>query len=99
MSEANQLSLPVGETARRAIVRSQLTKKVRHSVIFCRRMDANSRKQGMKGGSVLAHVTDWNDEADEESAPKGEQKRALPRTPPKGSSPFGILQIWAFCVD
>ena len=23
----------------------------------------------MKGGSVLAHVTDWNDEADEESAP------------------------------
>jgi hypothetical protein len=28
----------------------------------------------MKGGSVLAHVTDWNDEADEESAPFGEQK-------------------------
>ena len=28
----------------------------------------------MKGGSVPAHVTDWNDEADEESAPTGEQK-------------------------
>ena len=28
----------------------------------------------MKGGSVLAHVTDWNDDADEESAPNGEQK-------------------------
>ena len=48
----------------------------------------------MKGGSVLAHVTDWNDEADEERAPKGEQKRALPRTPPKELSPFGILQNW-----
>jgi hypothetical protein len=33
------------------------------------------RKQGKKGGSVLAHVTDMNDEADEESAPKGEQKK------------------------
>ena len=30
----------------------------------------------MKGGSVLAHVTDWNDDADEESAPKREQKKA-----------------------
>jgi hypothetical protein len=57
---------------------TQLTKKARHSVekqrftaekTFCRRMDVISRKQGMKGGSVLAHVTDWNDAADEESAP------------------------------
>ena len=28
----------------------------------------------MKGGSVLAHVTDWNDAADKESAPNDEQK-------------------------
>ena len=28
----------------------------------------------MKGGSVLTHVTDWNDADDEESAPNGEQK-------------------------
>jgi hypothetical protein len=33
MSEANQVSLPVGETARRAIVRSKLTKKVRKQLI------------------------------------------------------------------
>jgi hypothetical protein len=31
-------------------------------------MDAISRNQGMKGGSVPAPVTDWNDEADEERA-------------------------------
>jgi hypothetical protein len=37
--------------------------------LFCRLLDAISRKQGMKEGSVLAHVTDWNDAADEESAP------------------------------
>ena len=30
----------------------------------------------MKGGSVPTHVTDWNNAADEESAPKGEQKNA-----------------------
>ncbi len=29
MSKANQVSLPVGENARRAVVRSKLTKKVR----------------------------------------------------------------------
>jgi hypothetical protein len=40
----------------------------------------------MKGGSVLAHVTDWNDEADKESAPNDEQTGALPRTPPKGAA-------------
>ena len=40
----------------------------------------------MKGVSVPTHVTDWNDAADEESAPKGEQKGALPRTPPKGAA-------------
>ncbi|MBO5753082.1 MAG: hypothetical protein J6S69_05225, partial [Proteobacteria bacterium] len=45
------------------------------STIFCRRMDVISRKQGMKGGSVLAHVTDWNDAADEESAPFCRAKR------------------------
>ena len=46
----------------------------------------------MKRGSVLTHVTDLNDEADKESAPNGEQKGALPRTPPKELSPFGIPQ-------
>jgi hypothetical protein len=43
-------------------------------------MDVISRKQEMKGGSVLAHVTDWNDAADEESAPFCRAKR--------GSSPL-----------
>ena len=36
----------------------------------------------MKGVSVPTHVTDWNDAADKASAPNGEQKRALLRTPP-----------------
>jgi hypothetical protein len=31
-------------------------------------MDVSLRKQGMKGGNVLVHVTDLNDAADEESA-------------------------------
>jgi hypothetical protein len=46
---------------------------------FCRQLDAISRKQGMKRGSVLTHVTDLNDEADKESAPNGEQKGARQR--------------------
>jgi hypothetical protein len=49
-------------------------------------MDVISRKQGMKGGSVLAHVTDWNDAADEESTPFCRAKR--------GSTPSGIPPVW-----
>ena len=79
MSEANQVSLPLGENARKAIERSDTAdEKVRQfspKKSFCRKLEAISRKQGMKGGSVLAHVTDWNDAADEESAPTGEQKQ------------------------
>ena len=63
---------------------------------FCRSVDADPRKQGMSEGSVLAHVTEANDEADKGDAPLGEQNGALPRTPPKGLSPFGIPQSWAF---
>ena len=37
-------------------------------------MDVISKKQGVKGGSVPADVTDCNDAADKERAPKGEQK-------------------------
>jgi hypothetical protein len=44
-------------------------------------MDVISRKQGMKGGSVLAHVTDWNDAADEESAPTGKTKKPKVMSP------------------
>ena len=44
----------------------------------------------MKGGSVLAHVTDWNDADDEESAPTGEQKQkkstTLLQVVPRGQS-------------
>ena len=57
--------------------------------VFCRDLDAISRKQGMKGGSVLAHVTDWNDDADEESAPKGAQKNTPKGLSPKESRNFG----------
>ena len=42
---------------------------------FCRSVDVTPRKQGMSEGSVLAHVTDANDEADEGGAPLSEQKR------------------------
>ena len=48
----------------------------------------------MKEGSVLAHVTDWNDDADEESAPKGAQKKHA-----KGAKPQGIPQFWAFFMS
>ena len=37
--------------------------------VFCRRMAGISRKQGMSGGSVLAHMTDAKDAADKEKAP------------------------------
>jgi hypothetical protein len=40
-------------------------------------MDVSLRKQGMKGGNVLVHVTDLNDAADEESAPFCRAKKAL----------------------
>jgi hypothetical protein len=43
--------------------------------LFCRSVDADPRKQGMSGGSVLAHVTDANDAADEGGAPLGEPKK------------------------
>ena len=43
----------------------------------------------MNGGSVLAHVTDANDEADEGGAPLNEQK---------GAKPLGTHNIWAFFV-
>jgi hypothetical protein len=49
-------------------------------------VDADPRKQGMSEGSVLAHVTEANDEADKGDAPLGEQNGALPRTPPKGAA-------------
>ena len=53
----------------------------------------------MSEGSVLAHVTEANDEADKGDAPLGEQNGALPRTPPKGLSPFGIPQYFCRSVD
>ena len=52
----------------------------------------------MSEGSVLAHVTEANDEADKGDAPLSEQNGALPRTPPKELSSFGILQYGAFFV-
>ena len=52
----------------------------------------------MSEGSVLAHVTEANDEADKGDAPLSEQNGALPRTPPKELSSFGILQSGAFFV-
>jgi hypothetical protein len=42
--------------------------------VFCRQLDANLRKQGAKRKSVLAHVTELSNTADEEVAPKSEQK-------------------------
>ncbi len=54
----------------------------------------------MKGGSVLAHVTDWNDEADEESAPFCRAKRGffdLTIAPTARSLPLGekFDALWA----
>jgi hypothetical protein len=43
---------------------------------FCRQLDVISRKQGAKRRSVLTHVTELSNAVDEESAPKGEQKKA-----------------------
>jgi hypothetical protein len=68
-----------------------------HKEVFCRDLDAISRKQGMKGGSVLAHVTDWNDDADEESAPKREQKSVdLFRTAFNLAGGCGVIVFDAF---
>ena len=51
----------------------------------------------MKGGSVLAHVTDWNDDADEESAPKREQKSVdLFRTALNLAGGCGVIVFDAF---
>jgi hypothetical protein len=52
----------------------------------------------MSEGSVLAHVTEANDEADKGDAPLSEQNGALPRIPPKELRSFGILQYGAFFV-
>ena len=48
----------------------------------------------MKEGSVLAHVTDWNDDADEESAPKDAQKNTPKGLSPKESHNLGRF-LWA----
>ena len=60
----------------------------------------------MKGGSVLAHVTDWNDAADEESAPFCRAKRGFAPDPTKGAAlwnpakgaqaPLESCKFWAF---
>ena len=43
---------------------------------FRRRNDADSRKQGGAGGSVLKYVTDGGNAADDEDAHSGERKYA-----------------------
>jgi hypothetical protein len=59
--------------------------------VFCRQLDVISRKQGMKGGSVPAHVTELSNAVDEESAPKGEQKKAKGAQAPLESCNMGRL--------
>ncbi len=44
-----------------------------------RRNDADSRKQGEAGGSVLKYVTDGDNAADDEDAHSGERKYATRR--------------------
>ena len=52
-------------------------------------MNLISRKQGMKGGSVQPHVTDWNDTDDKKTRHSVEQKGA-PLQNPQRTKPLGI---------